>query len=148
MLTVNLDKSLVFVIVSCYFLFPFNFVFSRGGQGPLELSGGAKGLLPPLCTPLLPIVMFRGTPCILWPGITPPLEKWNWFSKRIHGSQQGFENDRLPPPIRRLKCPCIQHFLTVFFHIFMIPCFFELYKPLSKNYLNILKSRNLWTYKH
>jgi len=43
---VNLDKSLVFVIVRCYFLnlFPFNFVFSRGG--------GARGLLPPLCTPL------------------------------------------------------------------------------------------------
>ena len=55
MLSVNLDKSLVFVIVSCYFLnlFPFNFVFSRGGQGPpLELPGGARGLLPPLCTPL------------------------------------------------------------------------------------------------
>ena len=50
MLTVNLDKSLVFVIVRCYFLnlFPFNFVFSRGGQGPpLELPGGGKRTTAP-----------------------------------------------------------------------------------------------------
>ena len=47
MLTVNLDKSLVFVIVRCYFLnlFPFNLVFGtpRGGQ---------EDYCPPLCTPL------------------------------------------------------------------------------------------------
>ena len=50
MLSVNLDKSLVFVIVRFYFLnlFPFNFVFSRGGQGPpWNSQGGARGLLPP-----------------------------------------------------------------------------------------------------
>ena len=50
MLTVNLDKSLVVVIISCYFLnlFPFNFVFSRGDKAPpLELPGGGKRTTAP-----------------------------------------------------------------------------------------------------
>ena len=50
MLTVNLDKSLVFVIVRFHFLnlFPFNLVFSRGGgRAPLELPGGQEDYCPP-----------------------------------------------------------------------------------------------------
>ena len=88
--------------------------------------------------------------------ITPPLPPW----KSEIDSQRGFmapnKDLKMPPtplphtPVKNVRATSI--FLIVFFHIFMIPCFFELqYKVINhylKNYLNILKSRNLGTYKH